>query len=105
MRPTVDSGDVADSLARSGIVQGVAPDAVAALVGRLQPVDFPKGHSLPEELAQQNNRLQDKYAIEGFPTVLFLDGKGEKLGELGYEAGGAANWVKKAQAIIEQRAR
>ncbi|HEY2501581.1 MAG TPA: cyclic nucleotide-binding domain-containing protein, partial [Mycobacterium sp.] len=33
-------------LARAGIFQGVEPGAVAALTKQLQPVDFPRGHTV-----------------------------------------------------------
>ena len=33
-------------LARAGIFQGVEPSAVEALVKQLQPVDFPRGHTV-----------------------------------------------------------
>ncbi|MDT5074782.1 MAG: hypothetical protein QOH82_4102, partial [Mycobacterium sp.] len=41
VRSVVDPGDVEETLSRSGIVQGVEPSAVAALINQLQPVDFP----------------------------------------------------------------
>ena len=33
-------------LARAGIFQGVEPTAVSALTKQLQPVDFPRGHTV-----------------------------------------------------------
>ena len=33
-------------LARAGIFQGVEPSAVSALTKQLQPVDFPRGHTV-----------------------------------------------------------
>jgi CRP/FNR family transcriptional regulator, cyclic AMP receptor protein len=37
---------VDDILARAGILQGVEPSAVSALTEQLQPVDFPRGHTV-----------------------------------------------------------
>jgi len=37
---------VDEILARAGIFQGVEPTAVAALTKQLQPVDFPRGHTV-----------------------------------------------------------
>ncbi len=37
MKSSVDPGNVEDILARSGIVQGVEPGAVAALASQLHP--------------------------------------------------------------------
>src|SRR5690625_7307834 len=39
-------GNVDEILARAGIFQGVQPSAVAALTKQLQPVDFPRGHTV-----------------------------------------------------------
>src|ERR1700681_3206895 len=39
-------GNVDDILARAGILQGVEPSAVSALTKQLQPVDFPRGHTV-----------------------------------------------------------
>lgn len=39
-------GNVDEILARAGIFQGVEPSAVSALTKQLQPVDFPRGHTV-----------------------------------------------------------
>src|SRR6267142_5359037 len=52
----------------------------------LVEVDFPN-KPLPEALKKANRALQQKYKIEGFPTIIVLDGDGKKVGELGYEPG------------------
>jgi len=68
----------------------------------LLEVDFPR-EPLPPQLARQNERLQGRYGIEAFPTVLLLDGRGEKIGELGYVSGGPTVWLGKAQEILDAR--
>jgi protein disulfide-isomerase len=45
-------------------------------------VDFPQGEKLAkqsEALQKQNRELQTKYGIEGYPTLVLLDPKGEKV--------------------------
>jgi thioredoxin-related protein len=42
----------------------------------LVELDFPKKD---KELAEKNQPLADKYKIEGFPTVILLDSKGEEF--------------------------
>jgi thioredoxin-related protein len=66
----------------------------------LLEVDFPRKTEQPDELKQQNEKLAAKYAIEGYPTILFLDHKGEKIGELGYQEGGPAKWIEAAEQQI-----
>src|SRR5262245_27613816 len=54
----------------------------------LVEVDFPRRKQLSAEQQQANNALQEKYRIEGFPTIIVLDGNGRKVGELGCIEGG-----------------
>ena len=56
-------------------------------------VDFPHGKKQDAKLIAQNGELQAKFQIRGFPTVLVLDDKGAKKGELGYQAGGPSVWI------------
>ena len=42
----------------------------------LVELDFPKKD---KELAEKNQPLAEKYKIEGFPTVVLLDSKGEEF--------------------------
>src|SRR5262245_56640034 len=42
----------------------------------LLEVDFPQGKPQSEELKKQNTELQEKFKIEGFPTIVFLDAAG-----------------------------
>lgn len=54
----------------------------------LVEVDFPNNKPQSAELKKQNNELQNKYKIEGYPTIVVLNGDGKKVGELGYTPGG-----------------
>src|ERR1700688_1355019 len=42
-------------------------------------VDFPRKKEQSEELKKSNDELKDKFKIEGFPTVIVLDGEGKQL--------------------------
>lgn len=65
-------------------------------------VDFPKTRTLPGPLANQNNRLLDRYRqhLAGFPTALFIRPDGTVVGKLGYEPDGLLTWIDKAQRIV-----
>jgi len=63
----------------------------------LLELDFPRKKQLPEELKKQNEKLRDKFGIRGYPTILFLDKKGKKVGQSGYVKGGPAAWIAKAE--------
>jgi protein disulfide-isomerase len=67
----------------------------------LLELDFPRAGNQPPELRQQNEMLQQRFRIEGFPTLLVLDGEGRELQRhVGYMRGGPsalANWVERAR--------
>jgi protein disulfide-isomerase len=51
----------------------------------LVTVDFPVHKELPPAITDQNAALQQKFAIEGYPTVILLDSQGNVLSKmLGY---------------------
>jgi thioredoxin-related protein len=59
----------------------------------LLELDFPRNKKLPDQLAQQNNSLQQFFKVQGFPTVWIFNVKKQKttgkfdisaLGNLGY---------------------
>lgn len=49
-----------------------------------------------EELAQ-------RFDVLGYPTVVFADAEGKKLGSLRYDKAGAASWVEQADRIVTGR--
>ena len=59
----------------------------------LMEVDFPQTKPQAANIKSQNDRLQTKYKIEGYPTVVVLNAQGKKVGELGYQAGGAKAFI------------
>jgi len=61
----------------------------------LVEVDFPRKKQLSAEQKKANQALQNKYQIQGYPTLIVLDGDGKKVGELGYVAGGPKAWIAK----------
>jgi protein disulfide-isomerase len=64
----------------------------------LMEVDFPQTKTLPAEVKKQNDKLQAKYKIEGYPTIIVLNSEGKKVGELGYQPGGPKAFI----AALEQ---
>lgn len=52
----------------------------------LLEVDFPRAKQQTAELQQQNQTLAERFAIDGFPSIILLNGDGKKLGQLvGYD--------------------
>lgn len=75
----------------------------------LVELDFPKRTAQSAELKQQNASLARSFAVQGYPTVWFVDvQKGEdkkpvlkQLGKTGYVRGGASAWLEGANAILD----
>jgi protein disulfide-isomerase len=59
----------------------------------LMEVDFPQTKPQPGNVKAQNERLQAKYKIEGYPTIIVLNPEGKKVGELGYQQGGPKAFI------------
>ncbi len=59
----------------------------------LLKLDFPRRKELSAEEQAQNQRLAEEYDIEGFPTVIVLNGVGEQIGTLGYMPGGPQTFI------------
>ena len=54
----------------------------------LVEVDFPKMKPMSDAMRMQNFRLAQRYQIQGFPTIIVLNGDGQKVAEFGYMQGG-----------------
>ena len=59
----------------------------------LLEVDFPRAKELPPAQKVQNQQLAQEYQIEGFPTLVVLDGDGRTVGLLGYTPGGPSAFI------------
>jgi protein disulfide-isomerase len=75
----------------------------------LVELDFPRRTALAPEITEQNNQLQQLFAVQGYPTVWFInassiDGKIniDKLGSTGYLAGGPKVWLETANGILKK---
>lgn len=51
-------------------------------------VDFPIKKKLSDAQKKANDALAKKYDIKGYPTIIVLNGEGQKVGELNYMKGG-----------------
>ncbi len=61
----------------------------------LVEVDFPKDESkLPEAVRKQNAALGEKYAVQGYPTILLCDAEGRPYAATGYQKGGPEKYVE-----------
>jgi len=68
----------------------------------LVEVDFPHKKELSAEQKKANNALQEKYKIEGYPTIIVLNGDGKKVGQLGYTKGGPKAFIAKLEEEVKK---
>ena len=62
--------------------------------------DFPSRKKLSEDVKKQNDALQEKYGIRGYPTILLLDKDGKELARTGYQSGGPEAYVTHLKELI-----
>lgn len=68
----------------------------------LVEVDFPTAKvKQPAELKKANKALEERFKIEGYPTLVFADSTGKELGRIeGYEGQKPAEWINLAEKIL-----
>jgi protein disulfide-isomerase len=64
----------------------------------LVELDFPKTKPVSDATRKQNLRLAQRYQIQGFPTIIVLNGDGQVVGEFGYVKGGPDAFI----AVLEK---
>ena len=64
----------------------------------LVEVDFPHKKQ-PTALKKTNAALQAKYQVEGYPTIIVLNGDGKKVGQLGYMKGGPKAFIAELEKL------
>lgn len=65
----------------------------------LVEVDFPRGKEQTRDVRLQNQNLAMQYEVQGFPTIIVLNGEGKKVGELGYIPGGPTAFISELERL------
>ena len=64
----------------------------------LVKLDFPRRKQLPPAESEQNHRLGQQFAIEGYPTYILVDRTGKEVKrQVGYLEGGPKEFIKWAR--------
>ena len=72
----------------------------------LVEIDFPKDKSkLSEETQKQNEELGEKYAVQGYPTILLCDAEGRPYAATGYQKGGPEKYVEHLNELRGNKAK
>jgi protein disulfide-isomerase len=69
----------------------------------LLKVDFPRKNIQTQEQKAANLKLQDKFEIDGYPTIILLNETGVEIGRTGYQDGGADNYVSHLKSILASK--
>jgi protein disulfide-isomerase len=65
----------------------------------LLEIDFPRRKAQADSLVKQNTELAEQYQVQGFPTIVVLNGDGRKVGELGYMEGGPSAFIAELEKL------
>lgn len=65
----------------------------------LVEVDFPRLKEIAAATKIQNERLAIKYRVQGFPTIIVLNGDGKKVAEFGYMQGGPEAFIAQLEKL------
>ena len=57
-------------------------------------LDFPKTGKQSEKIAEQNRLLAEAHGVRGYPTVVFINPRGQKFGEAKYMKGGPKTFIE-----------
>ncbi|QJE98994.1 thioredoxin family protein [Luteolibacter luteus] len=64
-------------------------------------LDFPKRKELPAKEKEQNDKLAEKYDVQGFPTILLLNSKGREVNRTGYQEGGPEKYIEHLKKLLK----
>ncbi|MEP6685313.1 MAG: thioredoxin family protein [Verrucomicrobiota bacterium] len=65
----------------------------------LVELDFPARKQLSDPIRQQNMEMAQRYQIQGFPTIIVLNGDGQAVGALGYTPGGPSAFIAELEKL------
>lgn len=57
-------------------------------------LDFPLYKATDSKASEQNKKLQKKYDVKGFPTIVLIDKNEQSIGSTGYRPGGAKAYAE-----------
>jgi protein disulfide-isomerase len=63
-------------------------------------LDFPMNKPTDPRIQEQNKRLQQKYDIKGYPTIVILSKDEQQIGSVGYRPGGGASYAQNLLRMV-----
>ena len=79
-----------------------AQDFVQAMSDKLifVKLDYPMRTQLDPETTTQNERLQEKFSVRSFPTIVILDSDQQPIGVAGYRSGGGKQYAQHVLKMV-----
>jgi thioredoxin-related protein len=72
----------------------------------LVEIDFPRAKDkLPEDVRKRNTELGEKYAVQGYPTILLCDAEGKPYASTGYQEGGPEKYVSHLNELRKNKSK
>jgi protein disulfide-isomerase len=62
-------------------------------------LDYSKGVTRPKAVDQQNTEMANLYGVRGYPFVILVNAKGQKIGESKYMKGGGKAFVEEMKRV------
>jgi len=69
----------------------------------LVTLDFPRRTKQPAKIKKQNEAIQQKYGVRGFPTVLLMDSDENLYARTGYQKGGAEKYLSHLKELQKNK--
>ncbi len=69
----------------------------------LLKLDFPARKRQHPQERRQNEMLQRKYRVKGYPTLILLDSRGNYISEVHYRGGGAKPLINQIDRTLHRR--
>ncbi len=66
----------------------------------LVKIDFPEKIKQSVETKMYNNQLAQRYNVQGYPTVLLFNSRGEMVLQTGYQPGGPVNYINQLKSYL-----
>jgi len=67
----------------------------------LVELDYPQRKKQAPEEKAKNKAWAEKFAIEGFPTILLMDSNGEPFAQTGYQEGGPVKYLAHLKELLK----
>jgi len=71
----------------------------------LLTIDFPRVNNQSQAERAQNNELQERLGITGYPTIVLVNSEGIEINRTGYRPGGASSYVDHLKQLLVPKAK